>query len=123
MGPGTHIFANIINGVQPKSYHDALALMHDIDYLEYGSANKLEVALADDQAINNSNYSLQGILMQMGLSIRKFLDLPFAGKANPEAAEYLRKVLAADFIMRGQFYQTYDYYELLFLYEQWLYNK
>jgi hypothetical protein len=70
MGPGTHVIENLLNGVQPTTYNDALALRHDIEYLADG-----EKFTSDLKAISQSDWSLQGIAMKLGLTARSSLDL------------------------------------------------
>lgn len=71
MGPGTHIISNINKGVQPTTYTDAIALTHDINYL-IATANPKQLALADDLAISKAKYNASGILMKVGLTLRKW---------------------------------------------------
>jgi len=70
MGPGTHIVNNILSGVKPTSYNDALALRHDLDYLTSG-----EKFGSDFRAIRDSDYSVQGLAMKAGLILRSVGDL------------------------------------------------
>jgi len=53
LGPGTHVIANLINGVRPTSYLDAIALVHDISYFVYTreAADNFMVSCIKDAAI------------------------------------------------------------------------
>lgn len=70
MGPGTRVIANILEGVEPTSYNDALALRHDIEYLKGG-----EKFRSDLKAIIGSDSSPQGLAMKLGLMSRIGFDL------------------------------------------------
>jgi hypothetical protein len=75
MGPGTHIIQRILDAVQPKSHSDALALMHDIDYLIDGG-DEDKIVAADQRAIDSAKfYTLEGVAMKLGLTIRSWLHL------------------------------------------------
>lgn len=71
MGPGTHIIANIANGVKPTSYVDALALKHDLDYLF-----DKEPIQSDLKAIAGASIApgLQSMAMIAGLALRSGAD-------------------------------------------------
>lgn len=57
--------------MQPTSYTDALALVHDINYL-IGTASSEKMAEADNIAIAHASFfSLQGLAMKIGLTFRK----------------------------------------------------
>jgi hypothetical protein len=68
MGPGTQVITNLINGVKPVNYTDALAIRHDLEYLR-GNFN-----LADLQAIKDSfkSFDFGQIPMRSGLALRLF---------------------------------------------------
>jgi len=70
----------MFDNVAPTSYVDALALKHDIEYLSDG-----EKFASDLSAVYNSDWSVQGIAMKIGLLSRVGLDaithlIPFAPK-------------------------------------------
>ncbi len=69
MGPGTHVLSRLLRGVKPTSYNDALALKHDIEYLQDG-----EMFESDLRAAFNSTGGLQGALMKIGLLSRSAID-------------------------------------------------
>jgi hypothetical protein len=76
MGPGTHIGSRIIARQYPTSYTDTKALIHDIEYLI--STNKDHGTYeADSTAINNTEFSLQGATMFVGLNLRRYFNLPY----------------------------------------------
>jgi hypothetical protein len=54
-----------MNGIRPKSHNDALALKHDVEYLTSG-----EKFSEDWYAIKNSDWSMEGVAMKAGLSLR-----------------------------------------------------
>lgn len=59
-----------MKGVEPTSYQDALALLHDIEYL--GGGEKIN---SDLKAAGNAGWtSLQGIAMNIGLRTRVYVD-------------------------------------------------
>jgi hypothetical protein len=64
MGPGTHIINNILNGVLPATYNDMIALIHDINYLQYAGD---DVTQSDFDAINSFDAGLSGIAGSIGL--------------------------------------------------------
>jgi len=64
----------VLSGVKPTSKTDALALVHDINYL-IATSNPDKMALADNIAINNAPYNTQGIAMKAGLTLRKWLHI------------------------------------------------
>jgi len=69
MGPGTHIFNNLLNQKQPTSQPDALAVRHDIEYLRSG-----EKFGSDLKAAAESDFSLGGWGMKIGLVARTSYD-------------------------------------------------
>jgi len=72
MGPGTDVQAKIEAGIKPTSSNDAVALQHDIDYLADG-----EMFGADLKAIVDSDMSMQGTVMKIGLAARSVADAYF----------------------------------------------
>lgn len=59
-----------MKGVEPTSYQDALALLHDIEYLGEG-----EKYNSDLKAAGNAGWTtLQGIAMNIGLRTRAYVD-------------------------------------------------
>ncbi len=89
MGPGTHINQRIERGDIPLSRHDALALIHDLDYLASYSIEDL--MKADVAAISKSSFDLQGLSMIAGLTTRTVYSLDMAGKDRDRAQELLNK--------------------------------
>ncbi len=74
MGPGTRIVYNIINRIYPNSYTDAIAVLHDVDYL--AANDNLSATIADLRAISRTDSSLQSWVMKLGLSLRAIFQLP-----------------------------------------------
>ncbi len=74
MGPGTHIITNIINIVEPTSYTDSIALVHDINYL-IATGSHVKLKYADDLAIKKAQTDFPGLTMKIGLTLRKMLHL------------------------------------------------
>jgi len=70
LGPGTHVVNNVLSGVKPTSYVDALALRHDIEYLTTG-----EKFYSDLRAAYNADMSAQGLAMKVGLISRVGIDV------------------------------------------------
>jgi len=91
MGPGTHVFERVVNHELPTSRTDALALVHDIEYM-IGTSIPKELDKADDQAIANSDYSLSGMIMKAGLSIRKALQLKMANRNTLEETHEQQRI-------------------------------
>ncbi len=60
----------IYNNIQPTSYTDQLARIHDIDYL-----TNHEPVYADLKAIRETDNSLQGLAMRFGLGFRTLADI------------------------------------------------
>lgn len=59
----------------PSSYTDALALIHDVDYLRYSGLPEYEIR-SDTKAIDNAGFlDLQGLSMKLGLGIKQLLEL------------------------------------------------
>jgi hypothetical protein len=69
MGPGTHVIERILKQVKPANYVDALALKHDIAYLQSG-----EQFLSDLEAAWRADYTIEGNLMRFGLLSRTLID-------------------------------------------------
>jgi len=76
---------NVQNKVLPVSKIDAIALKHDVDYL-IGSGDKIATYKADNYALKQADYSLQGALMKTGLIARSVFNLPF-NRYKPNAQE------------------------------------
>jgi len=73
MGPGTHIVNKILNKIRPVSFHDRIALDHDIDYLRNAGKSTYE---ADLKAIKlaATRPNLEGISMIAGLGTKVIVD-------------------------------------------------
>jgi hypothetical protein len=67
MGPGTHIISRVYSDTQPVNKNDFLALLHDIQYLQCAGVNP---TYPDKLAIVQSDYSLSGFAMKLGLLSR-----------------------------------------------------
>lgn len=93
MGPGTHIVNKINKRVLPTSYNDALALKHDLQYL--AANNKSQLNVSDDLAITAADYSVQGITMKLGLTLRKVLSINKLGN-RPKLAQALYNIVRND---------------------------
>lgn len=76
MGPGTHVFNRIKNGVLPVDYMDAVSMMHDINYLRYTGDQRI-IDRADLLAIRDSDKSFAALILQMGLATKNKLGLTF----------------------------------------------
>jgi len=76
----------------PTSHADAVAMLHDIDYLIANGDTQLTKE-ADDFAIRLSDgyYDLQSLSLKTGLSIRKFFNLGFSKNGNPKLGKYLKQ--------------------------------
>lgn len=83
LGPGTHVIDRISNDTLPTSKTDFVALLHDIQYLQ---SRSLSMDESDTLAIMNSDDSLQGLTMQIGLSLRKFFGLKMNKTDRPIAS-------------------------------------
>ncbi len=70
-GPGTHIYSNIIQGIEPRNRTDFATMMHDVDYMI--ATNNKEALISDIQAMKRSDYSLAGTTTKMGLALRSIL--------------------------------------------------
>lgn len=99
MGPGTKITTNIITDVPFVNEVDHAALHHDIDYIT-AQGNYGETVKADLKAIKNSDFSLGGLLMKGGLTLRSALstvslnNVSFSNnKLTQEEAQILRDEL------------------------------
>lgn len=78
LGPGTHVHANILNGVKPIDKIDFLAMLHDIQYMQ-----NINPTRADEIALNNAPFEfLDGIAMHIGLNLREKLNLKFNDTTN-----------------------------------------
>lgn len=87
----------------PKSRTDAVALMHDVDYMIDGSA--WESMKSDMKAIRDSDFSLEGLTMKAGLAYRSiFLRNWFYG-GDPEEGEELKQIVKNDPGYRSVFKQ------------------
>jgi len=101
MGPGTNVARRISNYSMPTSRADAIAILHDIDYL--GAMNQFDLVKADNKAIGlASNSSLAEIAMKVGLSSRKFLHLPLQGQ-RPVDALILKNIIKNDHLYQSAF--------------------
>lgn len=90
-GPGTHVLTKILNNEFPVNRNDALTMIHDIEYIMYQQESKL-IYNSDQQAINESDYSLHGLLIKAGLSIKNILGLDFhSSSVVPPIAGFLLK--------------------------------
>jgi len=69
-GPGTPVVRNIAYHLLPQSYTDTVALLHDIDYL---ISNGESPYSSDRTAIRKTDNSLEGIAMNIGLSLKTLL--------------------------------------------------
>lgn len=77
----------VFNNVLPVNRTDAIALIHDIDYLRFcGDASRLYAA--DEIAIRNAGNDLSGLVMQIGLGAIPFtVPTPIpSGKYHPFAS-------------------------------------
>lgn len=102
MGPGTHVITKVLNGVEPTSYTDALALRHDLQYLTSGEKFK-----EDWQAIAASDWSTQGIAMKVGLTGRIVFDavshlLPFDKKFHLNNSKNIDDELLKEVVQKAQ---------------------
>jgi hypothetical protein len=108
IGPGTHVIHNVINGILPYSYNDAVALIHDINYLMYAGE---DVSLVDFEAINSFDKTTPaGIAGIIGLSLKQYLPFeinsPLPTKTNLETKEIgmiLHDYVANDDKFQNQF--------------------
>jgi len=73
----------------PTSKTDALALLHDVQYLQ-AHGNSVKTYIADWKAINQAPWDLQGLAMKTGLFARSYFDLPFNTKATTLKEESVR---------------------------------
>lgn len=96
MGPGTHIYNRIENGTQPTNYTDRLALAHDVNYyLASGSHPLLDKA--DDLAIDKASwFKREGILMKIGLTLRKLTHVKENNEDTKNLGLYLKNKLITD---------------------------
>jgi hypothetical protein len=83
VGPGTHIVERVNAKIMPTSRTDFIALTHDINYL-LASGDHKAMDLADDRAIFYADRSTYGIIMDIGLKVRKAIHLK-EGKVNTYA--------------------------------------
>jgi hypothetical protein len=93
MGPGTHIQYNIENYVKPINATDALAMVHDINYMLANDDS--EATLADNIAIAGTKLTIPDSIMRFGLTLRKWGKLPFYG-GDTKIGLYLKNKLLTD---------------------------
>ena len=93
MGPGTHIIHNVENYVLPFNKTDALALVHDINYML--ASDEDEAVLADNIAISGTGLTVPDSIMRVGLTLRKWGKLPFYG-GDINTGLYLKHKLLND---------------------------
>lgn len=110
MGPGTHVYNNVKSQILPNSYMDAVALMHDINYLRYTGDSRI-IDRADLLAIRDADDTFAGTTLKMGLAARTKLgltfDSPLKGK-TPEETNYIGWRLQ-DYVLRSPLYnQRFD---------------
>lgn len=75
MGPGTHAVERILTGVKPTSEVDAIAQLHDIDFLTGDEPIWSDIkAMSRTFGTSNPN-SLQATAMRLGLGARSIFDL------------------------------------------------
>jgi hypothetical protein len=78
IGPGTHVISNVINGILPYDKNDAIALIHDINYLLHPGE---DVTYYDNLAIDNFDpFTFSGLTGKLGLTIKKLLPVEFNNK-------------------------------------------
>lgn len=78
MGPGTHTLQRIIKDSKPQNHNDAVSLEHDLDYMV------MDKMTADVKAIHESEFSLDGLALKLGLTARTALDLLTKGLRSSE---------------------------------------
>ncbi len=93
MGPGTHIIFNIENYVLPINQTDALAMVHDINYMLANTED--EARLSDDIAISGTQLTVPDAMMRFGLTLRKWGKLQFYG-GDINTGLYLKNKLLND---------------------------
>lgn len=76
MGPGTHVAANVTQHRLPVNRADAIAVVHDIEYL-ISTNSKQQTSRADQHAIAMAGYSAPELILTTGLTLRNYFDLPF----------------------------------------------
>lgn len=77
MGPGTHVISRVLRGDMPVSRTDAIAMLHDIDYLRYAGVR--DINKYDDIAINRAGRDLESQVLVAGLTARKMIGIRFDG--------------------------------------------
>jgi hypothetical protein len=88
MGPGTHIYRRVKDGVLPINRTDFAAMMHDIDYLSIIGKPELQTEM-DIKALERAGFIGYGLvrlpkfsfgenLMVLGFNYRHWLNLNFA---------------------------------------------
>lgn len=97
MGPGTHIIERVDAAVMPTSREDFISMTHDINYL-LSEGNHYLMDRADDIAMAKAGMSLQGLVMNVGLSARKAFHL----KETPQDAGEGRRL--KDLVLRNKGY-------------------
>jgi hypothetical protein len=117
MGPGTHIVERVTRGDQPVSRADALALLHDIDYLRVESAT--QELLSDWIAISKTDNSLSGLAMKVGLGFKAlyFPNAKFSNRDNPD--KQLAISLANHLNSNPEYRKTFLKHGLLDHFERW----
>lgn len=113
LGPGTHVINNVINKIQPVSRTDAIALVHDVDYLL--ASNDQDAINADNRALTMADNSAQGLAMQLGLNTRKqlFTDSFYGGSYR--AGQILKQTIKDD----PQYQNSFNKFALQSYLENW----
>jgi hypothetical protein len=71
IGPGTHVIDNVLSDKFPTTKTDAVAMLHDIDYLINAGKSQL---YSDVKAVFNADpTTLQGIAMIVGLTTKNLI--------------------------------------------------
>jgi len=84
LGPGTHVTDNVISGMLPTNADDALALIHDLQYLNGDSQRK-----ADAIMMNNSSNNISGLLSKIGLGVKTVFNYNKPSSTDRRQAEAL----------------------------------
>lgn len=103
LGPGTHVVSNIKQHVMPTTRADAVAMIHDIEYL-IATNNESKLKRADKHAIDQAKgFTPDVLLLKTGLTLRSSLHLPLQVETTPEkitetqrAGLELRRAVLAD---------------------------
>jgi hypothetical protein len=95
IGPGTHVIHRVLDKIPPIDHDDALALIHDIEYLAYGGV-PTAINHIDDHAINNARYTPGGMAMKIGLLFRKTFDLDLAQAGQNDVGFMLKQYVSTD---------------------------